>query len=135
VARFTDRSALMFGPDGEWSREGGPEFLAALGDPKPDYDATRFAISNLGFVRVMLSDVLVEITLCPRSVEALALQGAQNILATSGAALARVRYLNSPGQSDITGTLRQALMAISALTPQASCFPETVVRSEAPIFS
>ena len=86
-----DRSAIMFGVDGAWSRENSPEFLTSLGDPAPDYDASRFAISNLGFVRLAFIESLVEITLCPRTVEANAMSAMLKMLAASGAVVVRIR--------------------------------------------
>lgn len=45
------RLTMLVTADGEWVLEGSAEFLAALGDPEPDYDAGGFAVKNLGFVR------------------------------------------------------------------------------------
>jgi len=78
---LADTAALPIGggiflaPDGAWLREDSSEFLAALGDPDPDYDAPLFAIKNLGFILVRLVDAsLVEVTLHPRNVEPAALR-------------------------------------------------------------
>jgi hypothetical protein len=112
-----DRSAIMFGPDGAWSRENSPEFLTALGDPAPDYDASQFAITNFGFVRLAFIESWAEVTLHPRNVEAGAMSAMLKMLAASGAVIVRIRYLNQgrAKRSDITLPLRRALMMLSAL--------------------
>jgi hypothetical protein len=112
-----DRSAIMLGPDGAWSRENSPEFFTALGDPAPDYDASRFAITNFGFVRLAFIESWAEVTLHPRNVEAGAMSAMLKMLAASGAGIVRIRYLNQgrAERSDITLPLRGALMMLSAL--------------------
>jgi hypothetical protein len=56
--------------EGRWVLPGTPEFLAALGDPDPDYDSLSFAVKNLGFVKFEALDrSTVQIELHPRNVE------------------------------------------------------------------
>ena len=61
-----NRLSMLVTPDGQWVLAGSDEFLAALGDPDPDYDATSFAVKNLGFIKFqILEQSLIEISLVP----------------------------------------------------------------------
>ena len=72
------RLTMLVTSDGRWVLEDSAEFLAALGDPDPDYDAALFAVKNLGFVRLQLfADSLIEIELHPHNVELAALLAVQ----------------------------------------------------------
>jgi hypothetical protein len=94
-----DRSAIMFGPDGAWSREIRPEFLTGGFRAR----LRRLSVRHIKFriVRLAFIESLVEITLCPRTAEA-------GVLAASGAVVVRIRYLNLDGaeRSDFTLPLR-----------------------------
>jgi hypothetical protein len=50
------RLTMLVTPDGRWVLEDSAEFLAALGDPSPDYDGASFAVKNLGFVKFQVLD-------------------------------------------------------------------------------
>ncbi len=64
------RLTMLVTPDGRWVIEDSAEFLAALGDLKPDYDGASFAVKNLGFVRFQVLDQsVIEIELHPDNVE------------------------------------------------------------------
>jgi hypothetical protein len=89
---------MLVTPDGEWVFENSPEFRAALGDPDPDpdYDATLFAVKNLGFIKFeMLGKSVIEIELHPRNVELRALLAVQHQLQLSSIPLFRIKYLDT----------------------------------------
>ena len=48
------RLTMLITPDGEWLSPDTPDFLAALGDPAPDYDSVAFAVKNLGFIKFQI---------------------------------------------------------------------------------
>ncbi len=51
-----NRLTMLVTPDGRWVLEDSAEFLAALGDPDPDYDGASFAVKNLGFIKFQVLD-------------------------------------------------------------------------------
>ena len=58
------RLTMLITSDGQWVLEDSVEFLTALGDPNPDYDAASFAVKNLGFIKFQVLDSsIVEIEL------------------------------------------------------------------------
>ena len=72
------RLVMLVTPTGQWVIESSDEFLAALGDPAPDYDAASFAVKNLGFIRFQILDQsVIEIELHPDTVELPALLAVQ----------------------------------------------------------
>ena len=77
---------MLVTSDGQWVLQDSAEFLAALNDPNPDYDAAAFAVKNLGFIKFqMLGDAVIEVELHPRNVELPALLAVQQqILSSSG---------------------------------------------------
>jgi hypothetical protein len=108
----------MVTPDGEWVLEGSPEFLAALGDPDPDYDSTAFAVKNLGFIKFQVFDgSVIEIDLHPRNVELPALLAVQQQLLSSHVKLFRIRYFDISWRSEIMSSSEQAIARLSALCP------------------
>jgi hypothetical protein len=109
---------MMVTPDGEWVLEGSPEFLAALGDPDPDYDSTAFAVKNLGFIKFQVfDDSVIEIELHPRNVELPALLAVQQQLLSAQVKLFRIRYFVTSWCSEITASPEQAISRLSALCP------------------
>jgi len=83
---------------GEWVFEDSAEFLAALGDSNPDYDAASFAVKNLGFIKFqILDDSIIEIELHPRNVELPALLAVQQQLLSSRVNLFRINISRLPG--------------------------------------
>ena len=79
--------------EGDWVVPGSAEFLAALGDSQPDYDAVSFAVKNLGFVKFdILEPSVIEIELHPRNVELPALLAAQQQVSSSGFKLFRIKH-------------------------------------------
>jgi len=110
------RLTMLVTPDGRWVLEDSAEFLAALGDPKPDYDAASFAVTNLGFVKFqMLDQSVIEIELHPHTVELPALLAVQQQLVTSTVRLFRIRYLTTSWQSEILSAPDLAVSRLSEL--------------------
>ena len=92
------RLTMLVTPDGGWVLENSAEFLAALGDPDPDYDAVSFAVKNFGFIKFQVLDQsVIEIELHPYTVELPALLAVQQQLLTSTVRLFRIRYLQDLG--------------------------------------
>jgi hypothetical protein len=113
-------------PDGQWVIENSAEFLAALGDPDPDYDAALFAVKNLGFIKFQILDgSVVEIELHPRNVQLPTLLAVQQQLLSSRAKLFRIKYLEtSSWQSEITASSERAITRLAEL-----CAPAFAPRS------
>src|SRR5690348_1071829 len=89
--------------DGEWVLPDSEAFLAALGDPEPDFDGVGFAVRNLGHIKFLFLDRLVtEIDLHPRNVGPAALQAAQAQVRRSPAKLFRIKYLQGDWKSEIS---------------------------------
>jgi hypothetical protein len=112
-------------PDGQWVIENSAEFLAALGDPDPDYDAALFAVKNLGFIKFQILDgSVVEIELHPRNVQLPTLLAVQQQLLSSRAKLFRIKYLETSWQSEITASSERAITRLAEL-----CAPAFAPRS------
>ena len=80
---FVKRLIMLVTSDGQWVIEDSAEFLAALGDADPDYDAALFAVKNLGFIKFqILDDSVIEIELHPRNVQLPTLLGCNSISIT-----------------------------------------------------
>jgi hypothetical protein len=72
---------MLVTAEGQWVIEDSAEFLAAVGDPDPDYDSTSFAVKNLGFIKFqILENSIIEIELHPQNVELPALLAVQQHL-------------------------------------------------------
>jgi hypothetical protein len=104
-----DGLALLVGPDGDWMRENSPEFLAEFGDSDPDYDATLFAVKNLGFIKCMWDDLFIEITVHPRNVELSTLHAVLNVLSSSRAKLFRIRHFGQDWAQETVSSAREAI--------------------------
>lgn len=110
------RLIMLVTPDGQWVMENSSEFLAALGDPNPDYDAISFAVKNLGFVKFqMLDQSIIEIELHPYAVELPALLAVQQQLTTSKVRLFRIRYFTTAWNSEILWAPELAIARLSEL--------------------
>jgi hypothetical protein len=106
--------------DGKWVLPNSDEFLAALGDPDPDYDATGFAIRNLGFVKFQVLDRLVtEIELHPRNVERRALLALEHLLGEVGTKLFRIKYLEDEWRSEISASVEHTMTRLRELCAPA----------------
>jgi hypothetical protein len=119
------RLTVFVTPDGQWVIEDSAEFLAALGDPDPDYDAALFAVKNLGFIKFQILDgSVVEMELHPRNVQLPALLAVQQQLLSSRAKLFRIKYLEASWQSEITSSSERAITRLAEL-----CAPAFAPRS------
>lgn len=88
--------------DGRWVLPDSGEFLEALGDPNPDYDAIGFAVRNLGFVKFQVLDrIVTEIELHPRNVGRAAIAAVGKLVIEAGTRLFRLRYLTDDWHSEI----------------------------------
>jgi hypothetical protein len=111
---------MLVTPDGQWVLEDSAEFLAALGDPDPDFDPIGFAVRNLGFVKFQtLGHAVVEIELHPRNVALPALLAVQQQLLRSRVSLFQIRHLDGSWHSEIMGSVERAIARLSEL-----CEPE-----------
>src|ERR1700736_2675486 len=107
---------MLVTSDGRWVLEDSAEFLAALGDPDPDYDAALFAVKNLGFVRFQLfADSLIEIELHPHTVELAALLAVQQQIISNKAKLFRVKFFDLSWKSEIFSSAEHAVSRLSEL--------------------
>src|SRR5215472_7177518 len=121
------RLAMLVTPDGQWVIENSVEFLAALGDPDPDYDAPLFAVKNLGFIKFQVLDSsVIEIELHPRNVELPALLAVQQQLLSTRVKLFRIKYLEMSWKSEILCSSENAVSRLSEL-----CAPKLTPRPEA----
>ena len=97
---------MLVTQDGHWVLPGSDEFLAALGDPNPDYDAVGFAVRNLGFIKFQVLDrIVTEIELHPRNVDLRALLALEKLLGEAGTNLFRIKYLDNEWRSEITASI------------------------------
>jgi hypothetical protein len=111
-----NRLTMLVTADGEWMLEDSAEFRAALGDPEPDYDATAFAVKNLGFIKFqMLDNAIVEIELHPQNIGLPALLAVQQQLLTSTVKLFRIKYLDVAWTSEILCSAEVAVARLSEL--------------------
>lgn len=107
---------MLVSPDGRWVTEDSDAFFSALGDPRPDYDATMFAIKNLGFIKFqILEHSLIEIELHPYTVELPALLAVQQKLLRSEVRLFRIKYFENSWLSEIFPAAELAVTRLSEL--------------------
>jgi hypothetical protein len=107
---------MLVTAEGKWVLPGSEEFLAALGDPDPDYDAVGFAIRNLGFIKFQVLDrVVTEIELHPRNVDLRALLAVEKLLGEAGTSLFRVKYLEAEWHSEIFASAEHTLARLREL--------------------
>jgi hypothetical protein len=112
--------------DGRWVLPDSDEFLAALGDPQPDYDAPGFAVRNLGFVKFQILDrVVTEIELHPRNVELPALLTVERRLAEAGTSLFRIKYLEDEWRSEISASAEHTIVRLRELCVPVFEAPKT----------
>ncbi len=117
------RLTMLVTSDGQWVLEDSAEFLAALGDPNPDYDAASFAVKNLGFIKFQVLDgSIVEIELHPRNVQLPALLAVQQQLLSCQVKLFRIKYFDMAWHSEI----------MTSVTPTISRLSELCAREAAP---
>jgi hypothetical protein len=119
-----NRLSMMVTAEGEWVFEESPEFLAALGDPNPDYDASLFAVKNLGFIRFQILDnSIIEIELHPTNVELTTLLAVQQQILSSRIKLFRIKYFDTTWYSEITASPERAASRLSELCAPAFAPP------------
>jgi hypothetical protein len=107
---------MLVTADGKWVLPGSEEFLAALGDSNPDYDAVGFAVRNLGFVKLQVLDRLVtEIELHPRNVGLRALLALEKLLDEASTNLFRIKYLENEWHSEISASAKHTLSRLREL--------------------
>jgi hypothetical protein len=122
------RLSMLVTSDGQWMLEDSAEFLAALGDPDPDYDSIAFAVKNLGFIKFQIvGQSIIEIDLHPRNVKLPALLSVQQQLLSSQVKLFRIRYFDSSWQSEISSSAEHTIARLSELCAPAFT-PETTAR-------
>lgn len=121
-----DRISMLITSDGQWVLEDSPEFLEALGDPNPDYDAATFAVKNLGFIKFQIfSAAIVEIELHPRNIGLPALLAVQQQLLSTTARLFRIRYFDTAWRSEISASVEHTIGRLSELCAPALQPPPT----------
>jgi hypothetical protein len=107
---------MLVTAEGKWVLPDSEEFLAALGDPNPDYDAAGFAVRNLGFVKFQVLDRLVtEIELHPRNVQLRALLAVEELLTQSATNLFRIKYLETEWHSEISASAEHTMARLREL--------------------
>jgi hypothetical protein len=110
------RLRMLVNTNGQWVFPGSAEFFEALGDADPDYDASAFAVKNLGFIEfTLIGDTLIEIELHPRNVAYPALLAVQHQIQSSHSRLFRIKYFDSEWRSEITSSPEQAITRLSQL--------------------
>lgn len=115
-----EQLTLLFSPEGACLLPDGEEFLAALGDPNPDYDAVGFAVRNLGFIKFQVLDRLVtEIELHPRNVDRSVLSAVERHLRKPGTKLFRIKYLESEWRSEISASAEHTIARLHELCAAA----------------
>ena len=116
MGAFVNRLTMLVTAEGEWVLEDSSEFRAALGDPEPDYDATAFAVKNLGFIKFqMLDNAIIEIELHPQNIALPALLAVQQQLLASKVKLFRIKYLDVGWRSEILCSAEVAVARLSEL--------------------
>jgi hypothetical protein len=120
------RLTMLVTSEGRWVLEGSAEFLAALGDPNPDYDSTLFAIKNLGFIKFqMIDNSVIEIELHPQNVELPGLLAVQQQLLSSQVKLFRIKYFETSWKSEIMVSSELAIARLSELCSPAFAPPSS----------
>jgi hypothetical protein len=121
-----NRLSMLVTAEGDWVLEDSAEFRAALGDPAPDYDASLFAVKNMGFIKFqILEGSIIEIELHPRNVALPALLAVQQQLLTSHVKLFRIKYFDTAWHSEITVSPEGAVSRLSELCAPSFAPPPT----------
>jgi len=126
VEASVERLTMLVTPDGRWVFPNSEEFLTALGDPAPDYDAISFAVKNLGFVKLqIIGQSIIEIELHPRNVELPALLAAQQQLLSRRIKLFRIRFFDTSWHSEISSSAERTIARLSELCAPVFTPPQT----------
>src|SRR3982074_1962562 len=111
---------MLVNANGQWVFPGSDEFLEALGDPDPDYDAEAFAVKNQGFIKFSIIErTMIEIELHPQNTTIPALLAIQHQLQSSNVELFRIKYFDSSWQSELTGAAERAMARLRQLPSPA----------------
>src|ERR1051326_3609394 len=117
---------ILATPDGQWVLPGSPEFLKALDDSHPDYDAVSFAVKNLGFVKLeVINQTIAQIEVHPRNVELPALLAAQQQILSCGCELFRIKYFETDWKSEISSSAEHTVARLSELCAPTQAPPTT----------
>ena len=117
---------MLVTANGQWVLKDSAEFLAALGDADPDYDAALFAIKNLGFIKFQsIDNSIIEIELLPRNVELPALLAVQQQLLSCQVKLFRIKYFERSWNSEIMYSSELAVSRLSELCAPAFAPPSS----------
>ncbi len=117
---------MLITPDGQWVVPNSTEFLAALGDSEPDYDACAFAVRNLGFIKFQfVNQSLIEIELHPRNVELPAMLAAQQQLVIAKVNLFRIKFFDTEWRSEISASAEDVVGRLSQLCAPVFIPPPT----------
>jgi hypothetical protein len=120
------RLTMLVTADGQWVLEDSAEFLAALGDPYPDYDSTLFTLKNLGFIKFQsIDNSIIEVELHPRNVKLPALLAVQQQILSSRIQLFRISYFDTLWRSEITSSQEAAVSRLSELCAPAFAPPSS----------
>ena len=117
---------MLVTPDGKWVFPNSADFLAALGDPDPDYDAVEFAVKNLGFIKYQIfARSIVEVDFHPVTVEIPALLAVQQQILSSINCLFRIKYFDSCWHSEIFSSIKHTVERLSELCAPVYTPPKT----------
>jgi hypothetical protein len=117
-------STFLVSPIAEWLADGSDELHSAIGYTEPDFDASGFAVKNLGFIRVLvIGENLVEVTLHPRNAESAAVASVSSRLRDTRAVLYRLRYLTTHWQSEVFSNAQQLINRMLLLCSPAVVMP------------
>jgi len=117
---------MLVTPDGDWVSPESQDFLIALGDPEPDYDAVTFAVTNLGFIKFqVIQDSIVEIDLHPRNVELPALLAVQQQILRTDVRLFRIKSFEQEWHSEISSSAEQVVSRLSELCAPVLAVPQS----------
>ena len=129
-----EQLTVLVTSEGGWVLPGSDDFLAALGDPNPDYDAVGFAVRNLGFIKYQILDRLVtEIELHPRNVALPALLAVEHQLKEPPTKLFRIKHFDTEWHSEISASAEHTVARLRELCapPPAEPSPNERFRVEA----
>ena len=124
-----EQLTVLVTSEGRWVLPGSGEFLAALGDPNPDYDPVGFAVRNLGFIKYQVLDRLVtEIELHPRNVALPALLAVEQQLAQPPTKLFRIKHLDTEWRSEISASPEHTVARLRELCAPPAADPGSTER-------
>jgi hypothetical protein len=112
---------MLISADGLCFRSDNKELMVELlGDPNPDYNATLFAVKNLGFVNFGRTGPLLKIAVHPRNAAWPAVDAMIAIIGSSDAGLFTIIYLSELGwRQETTSSHRDACSRLLELCASA----------------